>query len=51
LFVCSDGAAMARDGIDNGRLVCLVGIAPVRPVKFVSVRISQRRIEAHTWVG
>jgi phage tail sheath protein FI len=35
-----------RDDVDNGRLVCPVGIAPVRPAEFVIFRIIQRTIEA-----
>lgn len=34
-FVRCDRMTMTQDDIDNGRLVCLVGIAPVRPAEFV----------------
>ena len=33
---------MTQDDIDNGRLVCLVGIAPLRPAEFVIFRISKK---------
>ena len=33
--------AMTRDDIDNGRLVCVIGIAPVKPAEFVIFRIQQ----------
>jgi hypothetical protein len=39
---------MARDNIDNGRLICPVGIAPVKPAEFVVVRIGQRDDLART---
>ena len=32
---------MTQDDIDNGRLVALVGVAPVRPAEFVILRIGQ----------
>ena len=31
---------MTQDDVDNGRLVCLVGVAPVHPAEFVLVRIG-----------
>ena len=37
---------MTQDDIDNGRLIILVGIAPVRPAEFVIFRISQFTAEA-----
>ena len=40
-FVKCDRTTMTQDDIDNGRLVCLVGIAPVRPAEFVIFRIGQ----------
>ena len=33
---------MTQADIDNGRLVCVVGVAPVKPAEFVIVRIAQR---------
>ena len=32
---------MTQDDIDNGRLIALVGIAPVKPAEFVIFRIGQ----------
>ena len=40
-FVTCDRTTMTQDDIDNGRLVLLIGIAPVRPAKFVVFRIGQ----------
>lgn len=39
-FVKCDRTTMTQDDIDNGRLVALVGVAPVRPAEFVIVRIG-----------
>jgi phage tail sheath protein FI len=40
-FVKCDMSTMTRNDIDNGRLVCLIGVAPVRPAEFVIFRIGQ----------
>jgi hypothetical protein len=32
---------MSPDDLDNGRLICLIGIAPVKPAEFVIFRIAQ----------
>ncbi|WP_139999753.1 phage tail sheath family protein [Paenibacillus paridis] len=36
---------MTQDDIDNGRLICMVGIAPVKPAEFVVFRITQKTNE------
>ena len=36
---------MTQDDIDNGRLICLIGIAPVKPAEFVIFRIQQKTLE------
>jgi phage tail sheath protein FI len=41
-FVKCDQTTMTPDDIDNGRLICLIGIAPVRSSEFVIFRISQQ---------
>jgi Bacteriophage tail sheath protein len=40
-FVRCDRSTMTQNDIDNGRLVCLIGICPVRPAEFVVFRIGQ----------
>jgi phage tail sheath protein FI len=40
-FVKCDRSTMTQNDLDNGRLVCLVGIAPLRPAEFVIFRIGQ----------
>ena len=39
-FVKCDRSTMTQDDIDNGRLVMLIGVAPVRPSEFVIFRIG-----------
>ncbi len=39
-FVRCDRGVMTQNDIDNGRLVCLIGVAPVRPAEFVLFRIG-----------
>ncbi|HUK36657.1 MAG TPA: phage tail sheath subtilisin-like domain-containing protein, partial [Vicinamibacterales bacterium] len=41
-----DRTTMTQDDLDNGRLVCLVGVAPVRPAEFVIFRIGQWTADA-----
>ncbi|MGE0853123.1 MAG: phage tail sheath family protein [Hyphomicrobiaceae bacterium] len=40
-FVRCDRSTMTQADIDAGRLICLIGVAPVKPAEFVIVRISQ----------
>ncbi len=40
-FVKCDRTTMTQDDIDNGRLICVIGIAPVKPAEFVIFRIAQ----------
>lgn len=42
-FFCNvDNTTMTKDDIDNGRLICVIGVAPVKPAEFVIFRISQK---------
>ena len=41
-FVKCDRTTMTQDDIDNGRLICLIGMAPLRPAEFVIFRIGQK---------
>ncbi len=43
-FVKCDRTTMTQDDIDNGRMIMLIGVAPVKPAEFVIIRIGQ-------WVG
>jgi phage tail sheath protein FI len=40
-FVRCDRSTMTQNDLDNGRLVCLVGVAPLYPAEFVIFRIGQ----------
>jgi uncharacterized protein len=40
-FARCDRTTMTQDDLDAGRLVCVVGVAPVRPAEFVIFRIGQ----------
>jgi phage tail sheath protein FI len=39
-FVRCDRTTMTQNDIDNGRLICLIGVAPLKPAEFVVVRIG-----------
>lgn len=43
-YVRCDRTTMTQDDLDNGRLILLIGVAPVYPAEFVIIRIGQ-------WVG
>jgi phage tail sheath protein FI len=40
-FVRCDSSTMTQNDLDNGRLVCLIGVAALRPAEFVIIRIGQ----------
>lgn len=46
-FVRCDRSTMTQNDLDNGRLVCLVGVAPVKPAEFVIFRIGQWTADAN----
>jgi phage tail sheath protein FI len=45
-FVRCDRSTMTQNDLDNGRLVCLIGIAPLRPAEFVIFRIGQKTADS-----
>lgn len=45
-FVKCDRTTMTQNDLDNGRLICLVGVAAVRPAEFVLFRIGQKTASA-----
>jgi len=45
-FITCDRTTMSQDDILNGRLICEIGIAPVRPAEFVVFRVFQNTAEA-----
>ena len=40
-FVTCDESTMTPDDLDNGRLICRIGVAVAKPAEFVIFRISQ----------
>jgi phage tail sheath protein FI len=40
-FVDIGRSTMTQDDIDNGRLICVIGVAPVKPAEFVIFKIGQ----------
>ncbi len=45
-FVRCDRSTMTQADLDAGRLVCLIGVAPVQPSEFVMFRIGQATADA-----
>ncbi len=45
-FVEVGRSTMSQDDIDNGRLICVIGIAPVKPAEFIIFRITQKTSDA-----
>ncbi|MCC8024477.1 MAG: phage tail sheath subtilisin-like domain-containing protein [Clostridium sp.] len=45
-FVNIGRNTMSQDDIDNGRLICVIGVAPVKPAEFVIFRITQKTNES-----
>ncbi|HME45643.1 MAG TPA: phage tail sheath subtilisin-like domain-containing protein [Syntrophorhabdales bacterium] len=41
-FVKCDRTTMTQDDVDNGRLICLIGVAAIKPSEFVIFRIGQQ---------
>jgi phage tail sheath protein FI len=40
-FVKVDRTTMTQSDIDNGRLICIIGVAVVKPAEFVIFRLAQ----------
>jgi phage tail sheath protein FI len=47
-FVKCDASTMTQDDLDNGRLVCLIGVAAAKPAEFVIFRIGQITASANS---
>jgi uncharacterized protein len=45
-FVRCDRSTMTQNDLDNGRLVCQIGVAALKPAEFVIFRIGQKTAEA-----
>ena len=47
-FVRCDRSTMTQNDLDNGRLICLIGVAPLKPAEFVIFRIGQKTADARS---
>jgi phage tail sheath protein FI len=47
-FVSCDRSTMTQNDLDNGRLICLVGVAALKPAEFVIFRIGQKTADARS---
>lgn len=45
-FVRCDRTTMTQNDLDNGRIICLIGVAVVKPAEFVIFRIGQKTADA-----
>ncbi|MDH5181415.1 MAG: phage tail sheath subtilisin-like domain-containing protein, partial [Gammaproteobacteria bacterium] len=45
-FVRCDRSTMTQNDLDNGRMICLIGVAPLRPAEFVIFRIGQKTADS-----
>ena len=45
-FVRCDRTTMTQNDLDNGRLICLIGVALLKPAEFVIFRIGQKTANA-----
>lgn len=46
-FVRCDRTTMTQNDLDNGRLICLIGVAPTKPAEYVIFRIGQWTADAN----
>lgn len=47
-FVRCDRSTMTQNDLDNGRLICLVGVAALKPAEFVIFRIGQKTADSRS---
>jgi uncharacterized protein len=47
-FVKCDRSTMTQNDLDNGRLICLIGVAAIKPAEFVIFRIGQKTADARS---
>ena len=47
-FVRCDRTTMTQNNLDNGQLVCLIGVAIIKPAEFVIFRIGQKTADARS---
>jgi hypothetical protein len=47
-FVRCDRSTMTQNDLDNGRLICLIGVAALKPAEFVVFRIGQKTADSRS---
>ena len=47
-FVRCDRTTMTQNDLDNGRLICLIGVSVLKPAEFVVFRIGQKTADARS---
>ncbi len=47
-FVRCDRTTMTQNDLDNGRMICLIGVAPLKPAEFVIFRIGQKTLDSRS---
>jgi hypothetical protein len=47
-FVRCDRSTMTQNDLDNGRLICLIGVAALKPAEFVVFRIGQKTADTRS---
>jgi phage tail sheath protein FI len=47
-FVRCDRSTMTQNDLDNGRLICLIGVAAIKPAEFVVFKIGQKTADARS---
>jgi hypothetical protein len=47
-FVRCDRSTITQNDLDNGRLICLIGVALLKPAEFVIFRIGQKTADARS---
>ncbi|MCC7281099.1 MAG: phage tail sheath family protein [Acetobacteraceae bacterium] len=45
-FVRCDRSTMTQNDLDNGRMICLIGVAALKPAEFVIFRIGQKTADS-----
>lgn len=45
-FVHCDRSTMTQSDIDNGKLICVIGVAMIKPAEFVIFRIGRKTADA-----
>ena len=45
-FVRCDRTTMTQNDLDNGRMICLIGVSILKPAEFVIFRIGQKTMDA-----